>query len=81
MKQMAAMIYRYAAFKGYDITTSGSTAYTDNGDISDYAGDAASWAAEKSIMTGNTDGSFAPKANTTRAQSAAVFMRILENLK
>ena len=56
-------------------------AYTDNGDISDYAGDAASWAAEKSIMTGNTDGSFAPKANTTRAQAAAVFMRILENLK
>ena len=26
-------------------------------------------------------GSFAPKANTTRAQAAAVFMRILENLK
>ena len=80
-EQMAAMIYRYAAFKGYDITTSGSTAYTDNGDISDYAKDAVIWAAEKSIMTGNTDGSFAPKANTTRAQAAAVFMRILENLK
>ena len=80
-EQMAAMIYRYATFKGYDITTSGSTAYTDNGDISDYAKDAVTWAAEKSIMTGNTDGSFAPKANTTRAQAAAVFMRVLENLK
>ena len=80
-EQMAAIIYRYAAFKGYDITTSGSTAYTDNSDISDYAKDAVIWAAEKSIMTGNTDGSFAPKANTTRAQAAAVFMRILENLK
>ncbi len=80
-EQMAAIIYRYATFKGYDITTSGSIAYTDNGDISDYAKDAVIWAAEKSIMTGNTDGSFAPKANTTRAQAAAVFMRILENLK
>ena len=34
-EQMAAIIYRYATFKGYDITTSGSIAYTDNGDISD----------------------------------------------
>ena len=80
-EQMAAIIYRYAAFKGYDITTSGSTAYTDNSDISDYAKDAVIWAAEKSVMTGNTDGSFAPKANTTRAQAAAVFMRMIENLK
>ena len=80
-EQMAAIIYRYAAFKGYDITTSGSTAYTDNSDISDYAKNAVIWAAEKSIMTGNTDGSFAPKANTTRAQAAVVFMRMLENLK
>ena len=80
-EQMVVMIYRYATFKGYDITTSGSTAYMDNSDISDYAKDAVTWAAEKSIMTGNTDGSFAPKANTTRAQAAAVFMRVLENLK
>ena len=80
-EQMAAIIYRYATFKGYDITTSGSIAYTDNGDISDYARDAVAWAAEKSVMSGMADGSFAPKANTTRAQAAAVFMRIHENLK
>lgn len=80
-EQMAAIIYRYATFKGYDIMTSGGIAYTDNGDISDYAKDALIWAAEKSVMSGMADGSFAPKANTTRAQAAAVFMRILENLK
>ena len=80
-EQMAAIIYRYAAFKGYDITTSSSTSYTDNDNISDYAKNAVIWAAEKSVMTGNTDGSFAPKANTTRAQVASVFMRMVENLK
>ena len=80
-EQMAAIIYRYATFKGYDITASGNIDYTDNADISDYAKDATIWASEKDVMTGNTDGSFAPKANTTRAQAAAVFMRILENLK
>ena len=80
-EQMAAIIHRYAAFKGYDTTAGGSTAYTDNDSISDYAKDAVIWAAEKSVMTGNTDGSFAPKADTTRAQAAAVFMRIMKNLK
>lgn len=80
-EQMAAIIYRYASFKGYDITTSSNTSYTDNDNISDYAKDAVIWAAEKSVMTGNTDGSFAPKANTTRAQVASVFMRMVENLK
>lgn len=80
-EQMAAIIYRYAAFKGYDITTSSNISYTDNDNISDYAKDAVIWAAEKSVMTGNTDGSFAPKANTTRAQAASVFMRMVENLK
>ena len=80
-EQMAAIIYRYAAFKGYDITTSSNTSYTDNDNISDYAKDAVIWAAEKTVMTGNTDGSFAPKANTTRAQTASVFMRMVENLK
>ena len=80
-EQMAAIIYRYAAFKGYDITTSSNTSYTDNDNISYYAKDAVIWAAEKSVMTGNTDGSFAPKANTTRAQVASVFMRMVENLK
>lgn len=80
-EQMAAIIYRYAAFKGYDITTSSSTSYTDNDNISDYAKNAVIWAAEKFVMTGNTDGSFAPKANTTRAQVASVFMRMVENIK
>ena len=80
-EQMAAIIYRYAAFKGYDITTSSNTSYTDNDNISDYAKDAVIWAAEKYVMTGNTNGSFAPKANTTRAQTASVFMRMVENLK
>lgn len=80
-EQMAAIIYRYAAFKGYDITTSSNTSYTDNDNISDYAKDAVIWAAEKYVMTGNTDGSFAPKANTTRAQVASVFMRMVENIK
>ena len=77
-EQMAAIIYRYAAFKGYDTKTSGTVTYTDSGDISDYAKDAVSWAAGEALMAGHADGRFLPRANATRAQAAAVFMRMLE---
>lgn len=80
-EQMAAIVLRYAKFKGIDVSATGNTSYTDNGSISDYAKEAISWASEKGIMQGNTDGSFAPADNSTRAQAAAVFMRIFEKLK
>ena len=78
---MAAVIYRYAKFKGYAINETAATGYSDEADISDYAKEAISWAAANSIMVGMDDGSFAPRRNTTRAESAAVFMRMIENLR
>ena len=80
-EQMAAILYRYASFKGYDTKASENAAYPDEGAISDYAKEAIRWAADKSLMTGNANGSFAPKSNATRAQAAAVFMRMLELAK
>ena len=80
-EQMATIIYRYAAFKGYDTRTSGKIAYTDSSDISDYAKDAVSWAAEEALMAGHADGRFLPRENATRAQTAAVFMRMLGDSK
>lgn len=80
-EQMAAIIYRYAKFKNYDVSVNAEISYTDKTGISDYAASAVAWAYERNIMSGNDDGSFAPADNATRAQSAAVFMRIAENLK
>ena len=80
-EQMATILYRYANFKGYDIESNGNTAYTDSDSISDYAKNAVSWAAANLLMKGNDDGSFLPNANTTRAQAAAVFTRMIENLE
>ena len=56
-------------------------AYTDSSFISGYARNAVSWAAANLLMKGNADGSFSPNENTTRAQVAAVFARMLENLE
>ena len=80
-EQMAAIVYRYAEYKNCDITVNETANYVDSNSISDYARNAVDWLSEKEIMSGNTDGTFAPQANSTRAQTAAVFMRINEKLK
>ena len=80
-EQMATILYRYADFKGYDIESNGNTAYSDSNSISGYARNAVSWAAANLLMKGNDDGSFLPNANATRAQAAAVFARMIENLE
>ena len=80
-EQMAAIIYRYAEYKNCDITVNETANYVDSDSVSDYARNAVDWLSEQEIMSGNTDGTFAPQANSTRAQTAAVFMRINEKLK
>lgn len=63
------------------VSVRGETSYTDKDAISDYAADSVIGAATKAVMSGNADGSFAPADNATRAEAAAVFMRIQEILK
>lgn len=74
---MAAILYRYAKLKGDNTEVNGTLNYTDNADISDYAINAVIWNLDNGIMFGNGDNTFAPKANTTRAEAAAVFERIM----
>ena len=76
-EQMAAILYRYAKLKGDNTEVNGTLNYTDNADISDYAINAVIWNLDNGIMFGNDDNTFAPKANTTRAEAAAVFERIM----
>lgn len=75
-EQMAAIIQRYAAFKGLDTTASEEASYKDSDDISEYAKTAVAWNTEAGTLQGNEDGTFAPQSNATRAEAAAVFMRV-----
>ena len=75
-EQMAAIIYRYAGYKGHDLRITGNINYTDKESISAYAFDAVAWAADKEIMVGHTDNTFTPQNHTTRAEAAAVFERV-----
>ena len=76
-EQLAAMLYRYAALKGRDLTAGENTnilSYTDAFDISDYAYPALRWATGEKILTGS-NGALSPQAPATRAQLAAILHR------
>lgn len=75
-EQMAAIIYRYAKFKGYDTENLGDiSSYTDVSDISDWAEKCFRWAIETGIINGTTDSTLSPLETATRAQVATILMR------
>lgn len=79
-EQIAAIIYRYAKLK--NTAPEGTWAirldYADLADLSDYASEAVMYCKLKNIMQGRENNKFAPKANTTRAETAAILQRFLE---
>ena len=79
-EQMAAMLARYVDYKKLAVAE-GEVTYTDDAEISDYAKDAVKVAANLKILIGNTDGTFAPKKNATRAEVATLFVRLLNVLE
>lgn len=80
-EQLAALLYRYAEFKGYDTSSSNSLdRYEDAYLISDYAKDAVKWANAEGLITGDSETTLNPKGNATRAEIAAILMRFETNI-
>lgn len=77
-EQMAAMIYRYATLMGADWQTEENGEFADGDSISDYAKYYVRWAKGEGIINGRDDGTFGPKDNATRAESAAMLSRLLK---
>lgn len=78
-EQMAAILYRYAAFKGYDVTaTTSLDAFTDTDSVSGYAVDPMKWAVANGLISGKGNGILDPKGEATRAQVAAILTRFDE---
>lgn len=76
---MAVILYRYAGYKGYDISVGEETnilSYDDAFDISEYAIPAIQWACGAGIMQGE-GAKLDPQGNATRAQVAAMLMRFV----
>ena len=80
-EQMAAILYRYANYKGIDTSVSADiTSYADAADVDDYAVTAMQWACGAGMMNGTGD-KLEPLGTATRAQAAAVFGRFDKQYK
>lgn len=80
-EQMAAILYRYAQYKGYDVTKKADlSGYSDNGQVSAYAKDALAWANVAKLINGVTNTTLAPQGNATRAQVSAILHRFCDGV-
>ena len=74
-QQLAAMLYRYAQYKGHDVTQQADlSGYRDAAQIAPYALDAMQWANAAGILNGSED-ALLPGNTATRAQTAAMLTR------
>ena len=81
-EQLAAILYRYAQYKKYDVSGANSLdGYTDVQSVSSYAVPALQWACGAGVVTGKSGSKLDPKGNATRAEVAAMLMRFCENVK
>lgn len=83
-EQIAAIMYRYARYKGYDTSAGENTnilSYDDFDSISKYAIGAIQYAAGSGLIKGRTESTLNPQDNATRAETAAVLHRFIENNK
>ena len=80
-EQLAVILYRYAAYKGYDVTASTDlSGFNDMSEISDYALEAMQWANAAGIVNSTSDTTLDPKGSATRAQMAAMLQRFCETI-
>ena len=80
-EQMAAILYRYAQYKGYDVTKKADlSGYSDNGQVSAYAKEALAWANAAKLINGVTNTTLAPQGNATRAQVSAILHRFCDGV-
>lgn len=80
-EQMAAILYRYASYKGEDMTkTADLSKFTDSGKISGYAEAPLSWANAEGLISGKGGGILDPLGKATRAEVSAILHRFCENV-
>ena len=80
-EQLAAILYRYAVYVGYDVSIGEDTnllSYDDFEDLSEYAIPAMQWACGTGIVNGTSESTLTPQGEAERAQVAVMLMRFCE---
>ncbi|MFD0675693.1 MULTISPECIES: S-layer homology domain-containing protein [unclassified Paenibacillus] len=82
-EEMAVMLYRAMKFAGYDNPKAQEqiTMFSDANRFGDWSKDAIAELAKMSIVNGVGSGEFAPAANASRAESAAMVQRVIDSLQ
>ena len=81
-EQLAVMLYRYAQYKGDDVSAGEDAnilSYADAFDVSEYAIPAMQWACGAGVISGK-DGALDPAGSATRAEVAAMLMRFCQSV-
>ena len=74
-EQLVVLLYRYAQYKGYGTSASGSlAAFVDSASVSDWATQAMSWAVANGIINGKDGSRLDPQGTATRAEMAKILM-------
>ncbi len=74
-EQAATILYRALKKKGETLKAE-ETAFSDKDNIADYAAESINALTSNEILSGNPDGTFNPKGNTTRAETAVMVYRV-----
>ena len=75
--QAAAILMRYAAYKGLDTAARAALSFPDAGDVPDWAHDAMQWCVAEGLLQGTDTGALLPGGTATRAQIATIMTRYL----
>ena len=79
-EQLAAIMHRYSAYLGNDVSDRADlNNYVDADEISDWAYESLEWAVSVGIISGRSETLLTPKGTATRAETASIIMRFLEN--
>ncbi len=83
-EQIAAIMYRYAQYKGYDVSVGENTnilSYDDFDSVSEYAISAMQYAVGSGLIKGKSESTLNPQDNATRAEIATILQRFIETNK
>ena len=82
-EQMAAILFNYAKFKGYDISGEkiiDFSGFQDISELSAYAAPAMQWCADNGVITGKGGGILDPRGKATRGQTAKMLYYFCESI-
>lgn len=82
-EQLATILYRYAVYKGYDVSSGDYTSlktFVDCKMVSSWANNGFQWAYGEGLINGIGNNVLNPGGNATRAQMATILMRFCENI-